>query len=185
MLLFFLLPSHSLLRILPCNCPAPEALSQPLMVVVLSPCVLASHLRRLCLLDRRLIHRLLSWVRHPATFDFSTGACCAVSCQAVRHDTPPLVPSRQAPAAPSPLRHGTPPLVPPRPGPTAPPPFPIRGGGTSAQQWSERSPWSRQELEGQTRQWGMILQARRAQGFRRRQNPSGERGQVWAKQARQ
>jgi hypothetical protein len=69
-----------------------------------------------------------------------------------RHDTPPLVPFRQAPAVPSPLRHDTPPLVHPRPAPTAPSPFPFRGGGASVQPWSERSPWSRQELEGQTRQ---------------------------------
>ena len=52
--------------------------------LILSLCVLASHLHRLCLLDRRLLHRLLSWVRHLATFAFSTGACCTVSCQA-RH----------------------------------------------------------------------------------------------------
>ena len=52
--------------------------------LLLSLCVLASHLHRLCLLDRRLLHRLLSWVRHVATFAFSTGACCTVSCQA-RH----------------------------------------------------------------------------------------------------
>ena len=33
--------------------------------LLLSLCVLASHLHRLCLLDRRLLHRLLSWVRAP------------------------------------------------------------------------------------------------------------------------
>jgi hypothetical protein len=54
------------------------------MVVLLSLRVLAPHLYRLCLLDRRLLHRLLSWARHPATFAFSTGACCTASCQA-RH----------------------------------------------------------------------------------------------------
>jgi hypothetical protein len=48
------------------------------MVVFLSLRVLASR-NRLGLLDRRLLHRPLSWVRHPATFAFSTGACCTVN----------------------------------------------------------------------------------------------------------
>jgi hypothetical protein len=80
--LLLLLPSHSLLRLLPCHSPAPAALPHPLMVSLLSLRVLAPHLRRLCLLYRRLLHRLLSWVRHLTTFAFSTGACCTASSQA-------------------------------------------------------------------------------------------------------
>ena len=44
------------------------------------------------------------------------------------------------------------PLVPYRPRPAVPPPLPMRDGGAGVQPWSERSPLSRKELEGQTRQ---------------------------------
>ena len=42
------------------------------MVVLLSLRVLASHLRRLCLLDRRVLYRPLSWARHPTACALST-----------------------------------------------------------------------------------------------------------------
>jgi hypothetical protein len=45
---------------------------------------LRRNFHRLCLLDRRLIYRLLSWARYSASCAFTTGACCTVPCQA-RH----------------------------------------------------------------------------------------------------
>ena len=102
--------------------------------LLLSLCVLASHLHRLCLLDRRLLHRLLSWVRAPCHLCLLDRRLLyrLLSGTAPRHLC--LLDRR--------LLHRL--------------------------------------LSGT-----MILQAQRTQGCRRRQNLPGERGQVWAKQARQ
>jgi len=93
-----------------------------------------------CAPSTGLIHRLLSWARHPATCAFSTGACCNASCQArhpatcafstgacytassqARHSAACASSIDAWYTAPSP-GHDTPPPLPSRQAPAAPPP---------------------------------------------------------------